>query len=159
MSNEYAYKLAQAIVRPELTVEFAADVINGNVFGSEIWDEVCTLIGGWCNDTCVFLAWDKMGRPDVYEYLDPEYDTERDPERRRSMVANARITVLADIVADELVCVVEDILVKDGWTIRPACEVEAETDPHGVGWIEEGCDALNFHGEGYPFAPTKGGKE
>lgn len=48
MCNEYAYKLAKALVWPELTPEFAADVINGNIFGSDIWDEVCTMIGGWC---------------------------------------------------------------------------------------------------------------
>ena len=85
MCNEYAYELAKALVWPELTVEFAADVINGNVYGSEIWDEVCTLTGGWCDDTNVFLAWDKMGRPDELNYLDPDYDSERDPARRRAM--------------------------------------------------------------------------
>jgi len=71
MCNEYAYKLAKALVWPELTVEFAADVINGNVYGVDIWDEVCTLTGGWCNDANVFVAWDKIGRPDEWEaYVD-----------------------------------------------------------------------------------------
>lgn len=87
MDNEYAYKLAKALVWPELTVEFAADVINGYVYGSEIWAEVCTLTGGWCNDAAVFLAWDKMGRPDESEYLELNYDMERDPARRRAIVA------------------------------------------------------------------------
>lgn len=153
MCNEYAYKLAKALVWPELTVEFAADIINGNVYGSEIWDETCTLTGGWCNDANVFLAWDKMGRPDESEYLDPDYDLERDPARRRAMVANARISAMAETVADALYYVVDEIIVNEGWTVRPANEVEAETDMHGIGWLEEGCDALNCYVESYLFKP------
>ena len=154
MCNEYAYKLAKALVWPELTVEFAADVINGNVYGSEIWDETCTLTGGWCNDANVFLAWDKMGRPDESNYLDPDYDSERDPARRRAMVANARISAMAETVADALYTVVNEIIVNDSWTVRPANEVEAETDMHGIGWLEEGCDALDVYTESYLFKPN-----
>lgn len=156
MINEYAYKIGKALVWPDLSVEFAADVINGNVLGVDIWNDVCTFVGGWCNDTNVFLAWDKMGRPDESEYMEHDYDLERDPERRRSIVANARISAMAQLIADDLIGVVEEILVRDGWTIRPASEVEAETDPHGVGWVEYGCDALGFVGGGYLFAPSKG---
>lgn len=151
LPNEYAYKIAKALVCPELTVEFAADVINGEVLGGHIWYDVCTLTGGWCNDAVVFLAWDAMGRPDESEYLEPEYDMERDPARRRAMVANARISAMAQLIADDLISVVEEILVRDGWTIRPASEVEAGT----VGRVEDGCDALGFAGEGYLFAPSK----
>ena len=64
MCNEYAYKLAQALVYPELTVELAAEVIDGSVYGSDIWDDVCTLTGGWCNDHNVFVAWDKCIKGD-----------------------------------------------------------------------------------------------
>lgn len=110
MSNEYAYKLAKAIVWPDLSVKFAADVLNGNVQGVDIWDDVCSLVGGWCNDTVVFLAWDKMGRPDEWEYMQPDYGLERDPERRRAMVANARISAMADVVADALSLVVDEII-------------------------------------------------
>lgn len=46
LCNEYAYRVAKALIWPELTVEFAAGVINGNVYGSDIWDDVCTLTGG-----------------------------------------------------------------------------------------------------------------
>lgn len=145
LPNEYAYKVAKALVCPELTVEFATEVINGEVFGSTIWDDVCTLTGGWCNDAVVFLAWDKMGRPDEWDYLDPGYDLERDPARRRAMVANARISAMAQLVADTLTGVVEETLVRDGWTIRPASEAEPET----VGWVKNGCTALGFAGEGY----------
>lgn len=154
MCNEYAYKLAKALIYPELTVEFAADVINGNVFGSTIWDEVCTLTGGWCNDANVFVAWDKMGRPDEWEYLELDYDTERDLARRRSMVANARITAMAECVADALYTVVNETVVNEGWKCVPATEIE--TDMHGIGWLEDGCDALDFYGESYLFAPTNG---
>ena len=152
MCNEYAYELAKALVWPELTVEFAADVINGNVYGSEIWDEVCTLTGGWCDDTNVFLAWDKMGRPDELNYLDPDYDSERDPARRRAMVANTRISAMAEIVADALYTVVDEIIVNEGWKCVPATEIE--TDMHGIGWLEEGCDALDCHVESYLFKPN-----
>lgn len=102
MCNEYAYQVAKALVWPELTVEFAATVINGESLPSIIWDEVCTLIGGWCNDYNVFIAWDKMGRPDEWDYLPGDYDLERDPARRRSIVANARIWAMAETVTEAL---------------------------------------------------------
>lgn len=154
LCNEYAYQVAKALIWPELTVEFAADVINGNVFSCDIWDDVCTLTGGWCNDANVFVAWDKMGRPDECEYVEPDYDRERDPARRRAMVANARISAMAECVADALGYVVDDIIVNDGWTVRPAVEIEAETDMHGIGWLEEGCDALDIYTESYLFKPN-----
>lgn len=153
MCNEYAYDLAKALIWPELTVEFAADVINGNIFGSTIWDEVCTLTGGWCNDANVFLAWDKMGRPDEWEYLDLAYDSECDPARRRAMVANARISGMAECVADELYSVVNEIIVNEGWRCIPATEIE--TDMHGIGWLEEGCDALDCYVESYLVKPNE----
>lgn len=108
LCNEYAYEVAKALVWHELTVEFAADVINGNVYGSEIWDDVCTLTGGWCNDTNVFIAWDKMGRPDEWEYVEPGYDSERDPAHRRAMIANARISAMAETVAEALYTIVNE---------------------------------------------------
>lgn len=147
LCNEYAYKLAKTLIYPELSVEFAADVINGNVYGSVIWDDVCTLTGGWCNDANVFVAWDKMGRPDEWEYLDPDYNIERDPARRRAMVANARISAMAGCVADALYTVVNETVVNDGWECIPATEIE--TDMHGIGWLEEGCDALDVYTESY----------
>lgn len=152
MCNEYAYDLAKARTYPGLTVEFAADVINGYVFGSDIWDEVCTLTGAWCNDAAVFLAWDKMGRPDEWEYLDPDYDIERDPAMRRSMVANARIWAMAETVADALYDVVNDIVVNEGWECVPANEINE--DMHGIGWLEDGCDALDCYTESYLFKPS-----
>ena len=154
LCNEYAYQVAKALIYPELTVEFAADVINGNVYGSNIWDDVCTLTGGWCNDANVFLAWDKMGRPDEWEYLEHNYDIERDPARRRAMVADARISAMAECVADELYTVVNETVVNDGWKCVPASEIE--TDMHGIGWLEDGCDALDVYCESYLFAPTNG---
>ena len=152
MCNEYAYNVAKALIWPELTVEFAADVINGNVYGSEIWDEVCTLTGGWCNDANVFLAWDKMDRPDELNYLDPDYDLERDPARRRAMVANARISAMAEVVADALYTVVDEIIVNEGWKCVPANEINE--DMYGIGWLEEGCDALDCYVESYLFKPN-----
>lgn len=147
MNSKYGYKIAKALVWPDLSVEFAAGVINGWVTGSDIWDDVCGLIGGWCNDTAVFLAWDKMGRPDESDYMPADYDLERDPERRRSMVANARISAIADVVADALPAVVDEIIMNEGWRCVPVGE--AETDMHGVGWLEEGCGALGVYTESY----------
>lgn len=152
MCNEYAYKLAKALIYPELTVECAADVINGYVFGSNIRDEVCTLTGAWCNDAVVFLAWDKMDRPDEWEYLDPDYDLERDPARRRAMVANARISAMAECVADALYTVVNETIVNEGWECVPANEINE--DMHGIGWLEDGCDALDVYEESYLFKPN-----
>lgn len=150
MINEYAYKIGKALVGPDLSVEFAADVINGNVIGDDIWDAVCSLVGAWCNDTNVFLAWDKMGRPDESRYMKSDYDLERDPERRRAIVANARISAMADIVADALCAVVDDIVENEGWKCIPAAQCE---DLAGVGWLEEGCDALGVYTESYLIKP------
>lgn len=152
LPNEYAYKVAKALVWPELTVEFAATVINGEALESTIWDDVCTLIGGWCNDAVVFLAWDKMGRPDEWEYLEPDYDLERDPARRRNMIAKARISAMSECVADALYTVVDEIIMNEGWKCIPATEIE--TDMHGIGWLEDGCDALDCYVESYLFKPN-----
>lgn len=152
LCNEYAYQVAKDLLYPELTVEFATDVVNGNVFGSDIWDEVCTMIGGWCNDHNVFLAWDKMGRPDEWEYVEADYDMERDPDRRRTMVANARISAMAECVADALYLVVDEIIVSEGWKCVPASEINQ--DMHGIGWLEYGCDALEAYVESYLFKPN-----
>lgn len=152
LPNEYAYKVAKALVCPELTIEFAAEVINGEVFGSTIWNDVCTLTGGWCNDAAVFLAWDAMGRPDEWDYLPGDYDLERDPACRRNMVANARISAMAECVADALYSVVNEIIVNEGWKCIPATEIE--TDMHGIGWLEDGCDAIDCHVESYLFKPN-----
>lgn len=153
MRNEYAYQVAKELTYPELTVEFAADVINGYVFGSDIWDKVCTLTGGWCNDTTVYVAWNKMGRPDEWEFLEPYYDMVRDPAMRRSMVANARINAMAECVAEALYEVVNEIVVNEGWKCIPASEIE--TDMHDIGWLEEGCDALSCYVESYLFKPNE----
>lgn len=153
MDNEYAYKLAKAFTYPELTVEFAAEVINGWLTGSDIWDDVCTLTGGWCNDANVFLAWDKMGRPDEREYLPTDYDMERDPAHRRAMVANARISAMAECVANELGYVVDEIIENEGWECIP--DLDVKQDMHGVGWLEDGCDVLGFQGEDYLVKPNK----
>lgn len=152
LCNEYAYQVAKALVWPDLTVEFAAEVVNGWLTGSDIWDDVCTLTGGWRNDANVFLAWDKMGRPDEWEYLEPDYDMERDPARRRAMVANARISAMAECVADALGYVVDEIVVSEGWKCVPANEINE--DMHGIGWLEEGCDALDCFTESYLFKPN-----
>lgn len=144
LCNEYAYQVAKALVYPELSVEFAADVINGNIYGVDIWDDVCTLTGGWCNDANAFVAWDKMGRPDEREYIDPDYDSERDPARRRAMVANARISAMAETVADALYTVVNETVVNEVWKCVPANE-----DMHDIGWLEYGCDALDVYTESY----------
>lgn len=152
MCNEYAYQVAKALAYTELTVEFAADVINGYVFGSDIRDEVCTLTGGWCNDTNVFVAWDKMGRPDEWEFLEPYYDMVRDPAMRRSMVANARISAMAEYVAEALYTVVNETVVNEGWKCVPANEINE--DMHDIGWLEKGCDALDIYTESYLFKPN-----
>lgn len=151
LCNEYAYKVAKALIYPELTVEFAADVINGNV-GREIWNEVCTMTGGWCNDANVFVAWDKMGRPDEWEYLDPDYDIERDPARRRAMVADARISAMAETVADALRLVVDDIIVNEGWKCVPIEEWDG--DINNAAWLLDGCCVLDVYTESCLIKPN-----
>jgi hypothetical protein len=144
-------KYAEWIIGPELTPEFAARVINGEVLGGHIWYDVCTFAGGWCNDANVFLAWDAMGRPSEREYMDPDYYSVRSPERRRAVIANARISAMAECVADALYSVVNEIIVNEGWKCIPATEIE--TDMHGIGWLEKGCGALDCNVESYLFKP------
>ena len=153
MCNEYAYQLAKALVLPELRIELAADVINGNVYGSDIWDDVCTLTGGWCNDANVFVAWDKMGRPDEWEYVGLDYDSERDPARRRSMVANARISAMAECVADALYTVVNETLVNEGWRCVPIEEWDSDRDSNAA-WLLNGCDVLDVYTESCLIKPN-----
>lgn len=136
-----------------MSVEFAADVINGNVFGSQIWDEVCTLTGGWCNDHNIFVAWDKMGRPDEWEYVEPDYDSERDPERRRSMVANARISAMAECVADALCTVVDEIIVNEGWKCIPIEEWDSNKDINAA-WLPDGYATLHIYTESCLIKPN-----
>lgn len=152
LCNEFAYQVAKSLIWPDLTVEFAADVINGNVFGSDIWDDVCTLTGGWCNDANVFLAWDKMGRPDGWEYLEPNYDMERDPARRRAMVANARISAMAEEVANALYDVVNETVVNDGWKCVPIEEWNGDIDD--AAWLLDGCDVLGVYTESCLIKPN-----
>jgi hypothetical protein len=152
LCNEYAYKVAKALVCPELTVEFAADVINGNVYGSQIWDDVCTLTGSWCNDNSVFVAWDKMGRPDEWQYLPTDYDMERDPGHRRAIVANARLWAMAEEVANALYVVVDETVVNDGWKCVPIEEWNGDIDD--AAWLEYGCSALDCYTESYLFKPN-----
>ena len=152
MCNEYAYQLAKALIYPELAVELAADVINGNVYGTDIWDEVCTLTGGWCNDANVFVAWDKMGRPDEWEYLPGDYDMERDPDRRRAMVANARISAMAEEVANALYDIVNETVVNDGWKCVPIEEWNGDIDD--AAWLLEGCDVLDVYTESCLIKPN-----
>lgn len=152
MCNEYAYQIAKSLIWPDLTVEFAANVINGDVYGSEIWNEVCTLTGGWCNDANVFVAWDKMGRPDEWEYLPGDYDMERDPDRRRAMIANARISAMAEEVANALYDVVNETVVNDGWKCVPIEEWNGDID--NAAWLLEGCDVLDVYTESCLIKPN-----
>lgn len=147
MCNEYAYQVAKALIYPELTVEFAANVINGYVFGGDIWDEVCTLTGSWCNDANVFVAWDKMGRPDEWEYLPTDYGMERDPASRRSIVANARIWAMAETVAEALYDVVNE-----GWKCVPI--EEWDNNINNAAWLLDGCDVLGVYTESCLIKPN-----
>lgn len=118
-------KYAEWTIVLQLTPEVAAQGINSEMLGGHINFDVCAFAGDWCNnDANVFLVWDAMGRPDESEYLDPDYYSVRSPERRRAMIADARISAMAELIANTLISVVEEILVRDGWTIRPTSEVE-----------------------------------
>lgn len=45
---------------------------------------------------------------------------------------------MAELVAEVLPTIVDEIIVNDGWKCIPATEIE--TDMHGIGWLEKGCD-------------------
>lgn len=57
---------AQKVLCNDLSIKFAADVLNGHV---NIWDETCTAINGWCSNEAVYKTWDAMGAAWVFVYL------------------------------------------------------------------------------------------
>lgn len=121
---------AQKVLCDNPSIKFAADVLNGTV---DIWDETCTAINGWCSNEAVYKAWDAMGRPDTEDFMPPHYDLVIDPDKRRNIVADARISAIATIIEDRLYGLVIDMISSGKLKVVPADLVE---DPHGVGWVE-----------------------
>ena len=104
----------------------------------DIYDDVVTAINGWCSDEAVYKAWDKLGRPDTGAFMPPDYDTITDPERRRSVIAEARIGAMQMMIEDQLYDLILDMLHSGTLTAIPA----GPEDPHGVGWVEGGIPGI-----------------
>ena len=138
---------AQKILGSDPPIKFAADVLGGPV---DIWDETCTAINGWCSDETVYKAWDAMGRPDTGDFMPPNYDLVIDPDMRRGIIAEARISAIAQVIQDQLYGLILDMISSGKLKVVPASLVE---DPHGVGWVEGGipgiieCDCYVMQGD------------
>lgn len=141
---------AQKILGDHPSTAFAADVLNGPV---DIWDEACTAINGWCSNEAVYKAWDAMGRPDTEDFMPPNYDLVIDPDMRRGIIAEARISAIAMIIEDQLYDLIIGMLFSGKLKVVPATLVEGPEDPHGVGWVEGGipgiieCDCCVMQGD------------
>lgn len=127
---------AQKVLGNDPSIKFAAHVLNGHV---NIWDETCTAINGWCSNEAVYKAWDAMGRPDTRDFMPPHYGLVIDPDKRRNIVADARISAIAMIIEDQLYDLILDMISSGKLRVVPACLVE---DPHGVGWVEGGIPGI-----------------
>lgn len=141
---------AQKILGNDPSLPFIARVLNGHV---DIHDDVVTAINGWCSDEAVYKAWDKLGCPDTEDFMPPDYDTISNPEQRRNIIAEARITAVQLIIEDQLYDLILNMLLSGKLTIVPASLVEGPEDPHGVGWVEGGirgiieCDCYIMKGD------------
>lgn len=141
---------AQKVLGSDPSIEFAADVLNGPV---DIWDQACTAINGWCSNEAVYKAWDKLGRPDTEDFMPPDYDTLTDPECRRDVIAEARISAIARVIQDQLYGLILDMISSGKLKVVGAALVEGPEDPHGVGWVEGGipgiieCDCYIMEGD------------
>lgn len=130
---------AQKILGSDPSIEFAADVLNGPV---NIWDQTCTAINGWCSNEAVYKAWDKLGRPDTEDFMPPDYDTLIDPECRRDVIAEARISAIARVIQDQLYGLIIDMILSGKLKVVGAALVEGPADHHGVGWVEGGIPGI-----------------
>lgn len=141
---------AQKVLGSDPSIKFAADVLNGPV---DIWDQACTAINGWCSNEAVYKAWDKLGRPDTEDLMPPDYDTLTDPECRRDVIAEARISAIARVIQDQLYGLILDMISSGKLKVVGAALVEGPEDPHGVGWVEGGipgiieCDCYIMEGD------------
>ena len=130
---------AQKVLGSDPSIEFAADVLNGPV---NIWDQTWTAINGWFSNEAVYKAWDKLGRPDTEDFMPPDYDTLTDPEWRRNVIAEARISAIARVIQDQLYGLIIDMISSGKLKVVPASLVEGPEDPHGVGWVEGGIPGI-----------------
>lgn len=130
---------AQKILGDHPSTAFIASVLNGP---ANIWDQTCTAINGWCDNEAVYKAWDAMGRPDTEDFMPPNYDLVIDPDMRRGIIAEARISAIATIIEDQLYSLIIGMLFSGKLKVVPATLVESPEDPHGVGWVEGGIPGI-----------------
>ena len=141
---------AQKVLCNDPSIKFAADVLNGH---ANIWDETCTAINGWCSNEAVYKTWDAMGRPDTEDFMPPDYDNLTDPEWRRDVIAEVRISAIARVIQDRLYGLIIDMISSGKLRIVPASLVEGPEDLHGVGRVEGGipgiieCDCYIMEGD------------
>ena len=133
---------AHRVLSNNPSIKFAADVLSGPV---DIWDETCTAINGWCDNEAVYKAWDATGRPDTEDFMPPNYDLVIDPNTRRDIIAEARISAITRVIHDQLYELIIDMILSGKLKIVDAATVEG---PHGAGWVEGGIHSI-FEGDCY----------
>lgn len=149
--NKYIRNLASRLIEPDLTSEFAACILDGEVFHHDVDEDIARLIGG--SSHAVYVAWDKAGRPEYWQYLplDSEDDFDIDPQVRHVNIDNALIMAISDMVVDALVDVVLERIQRDGWRVV-ACE-KYDRQP---GWFYDAGHHFELGvNSGYLVAPTK----
>lgn len=68
------------------------------------------------------------------------------------MVANARISAMAEMVAETLGYVVDEIVVNDGWYCVPIEEWDGDID--NAAWLLDGCAVLDVYTESCLIEPN-----
>lgn len=141
---------AQKILGDHPSTAFIASALNGPV---DIWDQTCTAINGWCSNEAVYKAWDAMGRPDTEDFMPVNYGRVLDPDMRRDITAEARISAIARVIEDQLYGLILDKLFSGKLKVVAATLIEGPEDPHGATWVEGGipgiieCDCYVMQGD------------
>lgn len=131
----------------------AAKIIDGDVSPSELFEALAYLTGD--TNKGVFEAWDKLGRPEYWQYLPADYDLERDPDLRRSYIADARLYAIADMVDVEILYEVLRVIEDNNWEVV-ACE-EYNDQP---GWFVDAGHLFELETHsGYLVPPNNDNKD
>ena len=147
--NDYVQGLAGAFLGDNPDPYFVADIADGNWFDAEVVEYVGKAMGADVSPYKVYQAWDRAGRPDYGQYLSCDYNA-WGPGYRREQTAEARVSAVADCVADALIGLVIALVEDGGWEAVP-CTV-CNDQP---GWFT---DAGHLFGletrSGYLVAPV-----
>ena len=116
--NGYVQGLAEAFLGDNPDPQFIADIADGNWLDAEVVEYVGKAMCADVSPYKVYQAWDRAGRPDYGQYLPCDYNA-WGPGYRREQTAEARVSAVADCVADALIELVIALVEDGGWEAVP----------------------------------------